>query len=185
MATLRGMRSLRPAPVLLGGINTEKGHAYRIHASDHRLHPTDPDELRQAVRRLLPDDRPSLRLLVIEDQESAAEAMREAFASDERFQVRLAASSTEAYHATRGDVPDVVILSLMMARAEGFRALEILRKDQRLRGTPVLVLLSGEPHPEERRQIGLYTDYIYRQGTGTADEFLAELQAQARSLTRP
>jgi CheY-like chemotaxis protein len=110
--------------------------------------------------------------------------MQEALAADARFQVRLAASSTEAYHATRGEVPDVVILSLMMARAEGFRALEILRKDQRLRLAPVIVLLSAAPHPEERRQIGLYTDYIHRQGTGTPDEFIAELQVLARALTR-
>jgi CheY-like chemotaxis protein len=81
-------------------------------------------------------------------------------------------------------VPDVVVLSLMMARAEGFRALEIMRKDQRLRGTPVIVLVSAEPHPEERRQISLYTDYLHRQGTATADEFLAELQILARSLAR-
>jgi CheY-like chemotaxis protein len=81
-------------------------------------------------------------------------------------------------------VPDLVILSLMMARAEGFRALEIMRKDQRLRNTPVIVLLAAEPHPEERRQIALYTDYIHRQGTASPEEFLADLQVLARSLAR-
>jgi len=82
------------------------------------------------------------------------------------------------------EIPDVVVLSLMMARAEGFRALEIMRKDQRLRGTPVIVLLSAEPHPEERRQMGLYSDYIHRQGTGSPDEYVAGLQLLARSLSR-
>jgi CheY-like chemotaxis protein len=96
----------------------------------------------------------------------------------------MATNSTEAYHITRSEVPDVVILSLMMARAEGFRALEIVRKDQRLRGTPVIVLLSAEPHPEERRQLTLYTDYIHRQGTASPEEFLADLQVLARSLSR-
>jgi CheY-like chemotaxis protein len=72
----------------------------------------------------------------------------------------------------------------MMARAEGFRALEIMRKDHRLRSTPVIVLLSAEPHPEERRQMGLYSDYIHRQGTGSPDEYVAELQVLARSLSR-
>jgi signal transduction histidine kinase/CheY-like chemotaxis protein len=184
VASLRAVRGLRHAPILMGGINTEKGHAFRIHASDHRLRPTDPEELRDAVHRLVPGNRPMIQLLAIEDNESASEALQEALQADGRLQVRMATSSTEAYHATRSEIPDVVVLSLMMARAEGFRALEIMRKDNRLRGTPVLVLLSPEPHPEERRQMGLYTDYIHRQGTASQDEFLAELQILARSLTR-
>jgi signal transduction histidine kinase/CheY-like chemotaxis protein len=183
VAALRAVRSLHSASILMGSINTEKGHAYRIHASDHRLQPTDPEELRQAVRRLVPADRP-VRLLAIEDQQGNADALKEALQADPRLQVRMAISSTEAYHITRSEVPDVVILSLMMARAEGFRALEIVRKDQRLRGTPVIVLLSAEPHPEERRQLTLYTDYIHRQGTASPEEFLAELQTLARTLAR-
>jgi signal transduction histidine kinase/CheY-like chemotaxis protein len=180
---LRAIQSLHHAPILMGSINTEKGHAYRMHASDHRLRPADGPELLQAVHRLVPGDRP-LRLLAIEDQESEAAGLEEGLKADPQLQVRLATTSTEAYHITRSEVPDVVVLSLMMARAEGFRALEIMRKDQRLRGTPVIVLVSAEPHPEERRQISLYTDYLHRQGTATADEFLAELQILARSLAR-
>jgi hypothetical protein len=48
----------------------------------------------------------------------------------------------------------------------------------------VVVLLSAEPHPEERRQMGLYADYIHRQGTASPDEYLAELQGLARTLSR-
>jgi len=184
VGALRAVRGLRHAPILMGSLNTEKGHAYRIHASDHRLRPSDGEELRDAVYRLIADERPMIRLLAIEDQESAAAALQEALQDEPRLQVRMATSSTEAYHITRSEIPDVVVLSLMMARAEGFRALEIMRKDQRLRGTPVIVLLSAEPHPEERRQMGLYSDYIHRQGTGSPDEYVAELQQLARSLSR-
>jgi CheY-like chemotaxis protein len=184
VAALRAVRGLRHAPILMGSINTEKGHAYRIHASDHRLRPTDAEELRDAIYRLVPGDRPTIHLLAIEDHEPSAASLQEALQADGRIQVRLASSSTEAYHITRSEIPDVVVLSLMMARAEGFRALEIMRKDQRLRSTPVLVLLSAEPHPEERRQMGLYTDYLHRQGTASPDEYFAELQVVARSLSR-
>ena len=184
VGALRSVRGLRHAPILMGSLNTEKAQAYRIHASDHRLRPSDGEELRDAVHRLVADERPIIRLLAIEDQESAAAALQEALQADPRFQVRMATSSTEAYHITRSEIPDVVVLSLMMARAEGFRALEIMRKDQRLRSTPVIVLLSAEPHPEERRQMGLYSDYIHRQGTASPDEYVAELQLLARSLSR-
>jgi CheY-like chemotaxis protein len=184
VAALRANHALRHAPILLGSIHSDKGHAYRIHAADHRLRPTEAEELREAVGRLVAPERPLVRLLAIEDQEGAADSLQQALQGDPRFQVRLVTSSTEAYHATRNEIPDVVLLSLMMARAEGFRALEILRKDQRLRQTPVIVLLTPEAHPEERRQLSLYTDYIHRQGTSSADEFIAELQGAARSLAR-
>ena len=170
VAALR--RRPRPAPCadLMGSLNSEKGHAYRIHASDHRLRPTDPEELREArpssrPRRAAGDPPAGDR----RSREPSPTRSRRRSQGDHAHPVRMAASSTEAYHITRSEIPDVVVLSLMMARAEGFRALEIMRKDQRLRGTPVLVLLSAEPHPEERRQMGLYTDYIHRQGTSSPD----------------
>jgi PAS domain S-box-containing protein len=184
VTALRAVRGLRHAPILMGSLNTEKGHAFRIHASDHRLRAIEAEELREAVHHLVPGGRAMVRLLAIDDQESASDALQEALQGDPRLSVRMATSSTEAYHITRSEIPDVVILSLMMARAEGFRALEIMRKDQRLRSTPVVVLLSAEPHPEERRQMGLYADYIHRQGTASPDEYLAELQGLARTLSR-
>jgi len=184
VVALRQTPAARPVPILMGSMNTEKGHAYRIHAADHRLRPIEGRELRDAVQRLAPASRHPLRLLVIEDHPSEAEALVQSLREDPRLEVRLAASSTEAYHATRGETPDVVVLDLMMARAEGFRALEIMRKDSRLRATPILVLLAPEAHPEERRQIGLYTDYLHRQGTSAPEDYLAEIGSLARALTR-
>jgi hypothetical protein len=32
--------------------------------------------------------------------------------------------------------------------------------------------------------MGLYTDYLHRQGTASPDEYIAELQLLARSVTR-
>ena len=185
ITALRGIASTRHAPILMGSINAEKDMGFRIHASDHRLAASEGDELLAAVHRLVPSNGRPLRLLVIEDDEDQAAAIRQTVETDRELNLRLASSSTEAYHATRTETPDVVILNLMMARAEGFRALEILRKDPRLRGTPVLVLLSPEPHPEERRQMGLYTEYLHRQGTASPEEYLADLQNLAQTLLSP
>ena len=182
ISALRSLESTRHAPILMGSINGERGLGFRIHASDHRLAPSQGEELLTAIHRLAPSNGRPLKLLVIEDDEGQADAIRQTVESDAEMNLRLATSSTEAYHATRAETPDVVVLDLMMARAEGFRALEILRKDPRLRRTPVLILLSPEPHPEERRQMGLYTEYLHRQGTASPDEYLADLQHLAQTL---
>ena len=182
VAELRKLDGLRGAPILMGGLNRQNGSGYRIHATDVRMRPTEPQELLAAIHRLAPNGGRPLDVLLVEDDEGEAAAIRQAVDSDADLGLRLAANSTEAYHATRKQTPDVVVLNLTMARAEGFRALEIVRKDPRLRSTPVLALISPEPHPEERRQMTLYTEYIHRQGTSSQDEYLAELAGLAQTL---
>ncbi len=176
VAALRLLDPVRRAPILLGGLDPEKGIGYRLHARDLRLRPTERHELLGAVRRLAPQEGKPIRLLAIEDEEGQAAELQQAVQSDPLVSLRLTANSTEAYHATRSEVPDVILLSLMMARAEGFRTLEILRKDARLRATPVLALLSPEPHPEERRQMALYAEYLSRQKALTPEAYLEELR---------
>jgi two-component system sensor histidine kinase and response regulator WspE len=135
-----------------------------------------------AIHRLAAGNGRPLQVLLIEDDEDEAAEMGKTIRSDDTLSLRLASNSTEAYHATREDTPDIVVLSLMMARAEGFRALEIVRKDPRLRDTPVMVLVASQPHAEERRQMTLYTEYLHRQGTGSQDAYLTEMDSLVQSL---
>jgi DNA-binding response OmpR family regulator len=60
------------------------------------------------------------------------------------WEVQCLTDGQGAYEAARANLPDLVILDLMMPGLDGYAVLAHLRQDDALRDVPV-VLLSGEP----------------------------------------
>jgi signal transduction histidine kinase/DNA-binding response OmpR family regulator len=189
---LRASPVTRMIPVVLGSFAPENGRAFRLHAADVMLKPVTGHGLGAALKRLLPRnpsttlgagpsteaaaEKPSPFIVVVDDESSESTMLRTDLAEAGPFRVETASSGTALYQTARREAPDAVILNLFMARAEGFRALEVVRKDPVLRAVPLILVASSQPHNEERRQLALYTEYLQRQGTATEADYLAEVR---------
>jgi DNA-binding response OmpR family regulator len=75
-------------------------------------------------------------VLVVDDEEAIAEAVRARLAS-EGFRVLVAGDGPQALEVARQEQPDLVVLDLMLPGMDG---LEVCRELQRERWTPVLML---------------------------------------------
>jgi len=176
---LQGLRAspiTRMIPIVLGSFAPENGRAFRLHAADVLLKPVTGHGLAASLKRLLPPDKPSPFVVVVDDESSESTMLRADLAEAGPFRVETAGSGTALYQTARREPPDAVVLNLFMARAEGFRALEVVRKDPVLRAVPLILIASPQPHSEERRQLALYTEYLQRQGTATEADYLAEVR---------
>ena len=78
-------------------------------------------------------------VLLIEDEPNIVEAMR-FILSREGWRVSSHADGTTAVSCIRGDVPDLVILDLMLPGRSGLEILSDLRADPELRSVPVMML---------------------------------------------
>jgi DNA-binding response OmpR family regulator len=58
----------------------------------------------------------------------------------EGFEVLTAADGEEAVQQVKENHPDAVILDLMLPAMDGYQVLQIIRQDDAMRNTPVLVL---------------------------------------------
>ncbi|MBB5497867.1 response regulator [Paraburkholderia sp. MM5384-R2] len=67
------------------------------------------------------------RVLVIDDNESAAEALA-TWLSYEGVEARAATGCTAALHCVRNWVPDVVVLDIMMPERDGYETASALRR---------------------------------------------------------
>lgn len=114
-------------------------------------------------------------ILVVEDEEAIAEAVRVRLAS-EGYRVRVAHDGPQALRATADERPDLVVLDLMLPGMDG---LEVCREIQRDAWVPVLMLTA---RTEEADKVAGFAvgadDYL------TKPFSMRELTARVRAIIR-
>ena len=91
----------------------------------------------------------SINVLIAEDEQNIAESLR--FILERAgCAVRHAADGEEALAEARSDVPDVLILDVMLPSLNGFDVLKTVRSDDMLKHIAVLVLTAkGQSHDRQ------------------------------------
>ena len=79
------------------------------------------------------------KILVVDDKVGFTDALKEIFVT-RGYIVSTAHDGEEALEKVRGDVPDLVILDIMMPKMDGLRVAGTLRSDSVLKDIPVVML---------------------------------------------
>lgn len=116
------------------------------------------------------------QILVVDDESANRRMMRELL-EPLGYVVREAADGEEALEAVAREVPDLVLLDVMMPRRDGHSVCRALKADPRTRLVPVVMLTSLDQLPDRVRALDLgVDDYL------TKPFEVAELAARVRSL---
>lgn len=78
-------------------------------------------------------------ILIVEDEEDILELLRVSL-SREGYQVACATSGEEALKLFKKQVPDIVILDLMLPGMDGLDVAKVLKNDSQLKDIPILML---------------------------------------------
>jgi signal transduction histidine kinase len=89
----------------------------------------------------MPDDGRVIRVLIVEDSATQAAKLRASLEAH-RFTVTVAADGAEGITAARGCRPDIVVSDIVMPDADGYELCRQIKADERLKGTPVILLTS-------------------------------------------
>jgi putative two-component system response regulator len=118
------------------------------------------------------------KVLIVEDEAAPRDMLRRVLDRD-GYLTATASNGTEALQAIVEQLPDVVILDVMLPGIDGFEVCRRVRQDARTRLTPIVMVTGYDAHAE--RVQGL---------SAGADDFLGkpidiqELLARVRSLAR-
>ena len=74
------------------------------------------------------------------DDSATIRTMLQCALVDAGFRVVQACDGLEGLEQLRGEAPDVIITDINMPRLDGFGFIEQVRRDERFRATPILVL---------------------------------------------
>ncbi|MFH1139318.1 MAG: response regulator [Pseudomonadota bacterium] len=190
----RAVRRLRSSPrtaslpvVCLTGRDMSETEEERLFSPIRRIKISgceQGDELFEtlgAVLDRLPEKKDELgkpKLLIVEDNEIAALQILSAV-EEIGVEVILAVTGTKALEVVERDLPDAVVLDLMMPEVDGFQVLEELRSRPATARVPVLVLTAKEITAAELARLS-HNSIKQLVQKGTVDR--KELQAHVRDL---
>jgi CheY-like chemotaxis protein len=92
------------------------------------------------------------RILVVDDSTTNI-VLLEAILTEKGYQIETALNAREAFMRIEKQIPDLILLDLLMPKISGFDFLEQLRQNENTRKTPVIVISAINTDDENTRKI--------------------------------
>ncbi len=120
---------------------------------------------------------PSNSILLVEDETSVREVLKRKL-NQSGFKTFVAEDGEQAMEALDHDIPNLILLDVIMPKMNGFDFLERIRSDLRYRDIPVIIIsnLEGDNDRATGRNLGI-TEYIVKSNIS-----LRELMALIRQV---
>jgi len=101
------------------------------------------------------------RKILLVDDSATVLMMERMILAAERFEVLTAANGLEAQETARRELPDLILMDVVMPKATGIEACRAIRADPRTRHIPIiLVTTRGEAHNVEQGYESGCNDYV-------------------------
>ena len=91
------------------------------------------------------------KILVVDDDPDVLEAITTVLEGVDEYDVRTARDGLQCMQAIKEDLPDLLVLDLLMPRMDGFAVVRDLRENPRYRRLPIMILTSVREDASYRR----------------------------------
>ena len=115
------------------------------------------------------------KILIVDDSRDASEVL-ELFLQKSGHQVACVPNGKEALARVLNELPDVILLDLLMPEMDGPSFLEVVRSYLRIQSLPVVVLTALVDSPMIDRARALKVNTILVKGKATSSEILHALE---------
>lgn len=137
-------------------------------------------ELVDAIERLAPDTGAPRRVLHVDDDPMITD-MVGAMLPAAQFEVHSVTSARQAAESILTELPDLILLDLVMPHVSGFEILQTLRADPRTRHLPVLVLTAKYLTPQEQLELSQAAQVVLTKADFTTRQLLKKLRYLERA----
>jgi len=153
LAALKSERALRAMPVLmLSGSDAIDQRGLALAGADYLMKPVSADWLRQSILVRLGSSG-TRRVLVVDDDPAFCRQTVEVLATLSGLEIVAAGNGTEALERIGEQMPDLLVLDLLMPDIDGFEVLRRLRRDRRAANLAVLVVTGKELSRQDKARL--------------------------------
>ena len=186
LGRLKQVPALMRIPVVIISIVADRNRGFALGAAAIMQKPMSRQELADALLEigLLPLTLGnSLRVLVVDDDPTAVElvALR---VKDLAGTVLRAAGGHEGIETARTELPDLIVLDLMMPDVNGFDVVRALSRDPNTARIPILIVTAKTVTPDDRAKLNGFVTAIVEKDEFSSDRFAAEVR-RAMSGRKP
>ena len=183
LAALRGNPELADIPVVMATITDDRQHkGMTLGAAGYLTKPIDRDRLIALLRPYQTRERPT-RVLLVEDDPTQRERIR-FWLESERWQIREAENGRVALDRLADDVPDIILLDLMMPEMDGFQLVAALQERPAWRGIPVIVITSLDLTAADRARLNSGVEGILLKGSFDPAQLVATVRSHVATTRR-
>ena len=136
---------------------------------------TPQEGLLSALSQVAPERFP--KIAIVEDTAEARRLIRRILQSQGNFTILEASNGREGLDLILRELPDLVILDLMMPEMDGFAVIEALRSKPETATIPVIVATAKELTIDEKNRLGGQIQSLMQKGDFLNDEFLEEVRS--------
>jgi CheY-like chemotaxis protein len=152
LTQLKSSPDTRDIPVIVCSIVEDEEKGFSLGAADYLVKPILEEDLLAALDRLNGDG--SIReVLVIDDDPNDLRLLGKMLTEQGRYKAILAEGGLTGWNAIKSKLPHAIVLDLFMPEMDGFTILEQLRKDEKLRNLPVIVITGADLTSEQQKQL--------------------------------
>jgi CheY-like chemotaxis protein len=175
LRVLKGHPVTRDVPVLFYTLGESGGAVLEM---DYLAKPVGTADLARALEgQGLVDAQEGRTVLVVDDEPAVLEMhARVVEARLPGCRVLEACDGREALRVIREEVPDLVLLDLMMPEVDGFAVLEGMQEGETTRGIPVIVLTGQELAVEDMERLNRGVAAVLGKGLFSAEETLTRIE---------
>jgi signal transduction histidine kinase/CheY-like chemotaxis protein len=140
LAALRGNPELTNIPVIMATITDDPHKGMTLGAAGYLTKPIERDRLLALLQPYQVPERPT-RVLLVEDDPTQRERIR-SWLETQAWQISEADNGRVALDRLAQEVPDIILLDLMMPEMNGFQFITSLQERPAWRAIPVIVITS-------------------------------------------
>jgi PAS domain S-box-containing protein len=178
-AVLRYLKSdpdLSSIPVVMLSIVADRELSLSLGAVESMPKPFDRAQLRHLAHRLVERPGDGSKALVVEDDEPTRELLCRNLRS-EGWTVESAENGAIALERIEAELPDLIVLDLMMPVMDGFEFLAKLRLRDDAANVPVLVVTAKDLTPEDRERLKTGAQRVLQKTGFNRTQLLAQVRA--------
>jgi PAS domain S-box-containing protein len=178
LTRIKQVSALSCIPVVIISIVGDRNKGFALGAAAVMQKPISRKELYDSLVELglLPlSPGQTLKVLVVDDDHKAVELIA-ARIQDLASTVLRAYGGREAIETAQRELPDLIVLDLMMPEVNGFDVVEALRGDSETAHIPIMVVTAKRITAEDRTKLNGYVATIMEKADFDRDRFVAEVR---------
>ena len=183
LSRIKQVPALRGIPVVIISIVADRNKGFALGAASVMQKPMSRQELYESLLELglFPlSQEQTLKVLVVDDDPNAAELIAVRLLNLATTVLR-ALGGREAIDAARRELPDLIVLDLMMPEVNGFDVVEALQASPDTARIPILVVTAKEITSQDRVKMSGHVTAIMEKAEFDRDRFVAEVR---RAMSR-
>jgi len=136
---------------------------------------TPQEGLLAALSRITPDRYALIE--IVDDLPDARRLIRRVLQAQGEYTLLEASNGSEALEIAQHELPDLIILDLMMPEMDGFSVLDALKSNAKTGAIPVIVVTAKELTPEEEKRLRGRIHALMQKGEFMSDELMDEVRS--------